>query len=69
MYNIKNDNIQYLIPLYINNSIIDEPELVLVVAKLNGFFEVMTILVPDDAYDNARLLSMQGNSWLKPKER
>lgn len=69
MYNIKNDNIQYLIPLYINNSIIDEPELVLVVANLNGFFEVMTILVPDDAYDNARLLSMQGNSWLKPKER
>lgn len=69
MYNIQNDSIQYFIPLYIHNSIIDEPELVLVVAEINGFYEVMTILIPDDAYDNARLLSMNESSWLKTKKR
>ena len=65
MYNCQQDVIQYLVPMYINNDISQGPELVIVAGLVNEFYEVMTILNPDDAYDNARILSVPDSSWLK----
>ncbi len=67
MYNTSEDCIQFLMPLHIERSIEEPPELVLVVAQIEGFFTVMTILNPDDAYDNARVIAKPGNSWLQPE--
>ena len=65
MYNLKMHKIQYLMPLYLNKSIEDSPELVIVVGESNGFYIVYTILTTDDAYDNARLLCRPDSTWLK----
>lgn len=65
MYNIKFDCIQYMIPLRLERSIQEVPELVIIISKENGFYSIMTILDIDDAYDDARVLGMLKNSWLK----
>lgn len=65
MYNLKYDSIQYLIPFYLNKSIDESPDLVIVVGRNNGFYCVCTILTTDIAYDNARLLCRLDGSWLK----
>ena len=67
MYNLKLHRIQYLMPLHLETSIEDSPELVIVVGENNGFYCVYTILTTDDAYDNARLLCRPDSNWLRVK--
>ena len=69
MYNINSDSIQFLIPLHLDNSIEEIPELVLVVSEYQGFYTVKTILRLSDAYDNARIISRPGNSWLQLEDK
>lgn len=65
MYNIKENTIQYLMPLHLDKSLDETPELVVVIGKYNGFYNIYTILTTDDAYDNARLLCRPDHSWLR----
>ena len=65
MYNLKMNKIQYLMPLHLETSIEELPELVIVVGDHNGFYCVYTILTTDDAYDNARLLCRSDSNWLR----
>lgn len=67
MYNSSEDKLQFLIPLHIEKSIEEAPELVLVVFKVDGFYTVGTILNTGEAYDNARVIAKPGNTWLQPE--
>lgn len=64
MYNLKTNKIQYLMPLHLDRSIDEAPELTIVIGERNEFWCVYTILNTDDAYDNARLLCRPDNTWL-----
>ena len=64
MYNLKASEMQFLMPLYLDKSIDDTPELVLVVGKSNGFYKAYTVLDLDSAYLNARLISPLESNWL-----
>lgn len=65
MFNIKENKIQYLMPLHLDKSLDEPPELVVVIGEYNGFYNIYTILTIDDAYDNARLLCRPDQSWLR----
>lgn len=65
MYNLKFNCIQYLVPIHLNNTIEEGPEVALVVGEGNGFYHMYTILDLDTAYDNARLLCRPDSNWLK----
>lgn len=65
MYNIKEDCLQFLMPLYLDNSVNDAPELAMVVGEQGGFYKVFTILDLETAYSNARLISPPNNLWLQ----
>lgn len=66
MYNLQQDRIQYLMPLYLDNPIDDVPELVLVVGKNPKYniCSIMTIISREDAYMNARLIARPDATWL-----
>ena len=66
MYNLQQDRIQYLMPLYLDNPIDDVPELVLVVGKNSRYniCSIMTIISREDAYMNARLIARPDATWL-----
>lgn len=65
MYNLKDNKIQYLLPLHLDRSIDEPPELAIVVGENNGFYSVYTILKTEDAYSNARLLCRPDSAWLR----
>lgn len=67
MYNPKMDILQFLLPLYMDNSIDDIPELALVVGEYNGFYIICTALDLDSAYTDARLISPPDNNWLSKR--
>lgn len=64
MYNIKSHKIQYLIPVHLDKSIEEAPEIVLIAGKTNELYCVMTLLSTEDAYNNARLMCKPSTSWL-----
>lgn len=65
MYNTRLDIIQFIVPLHIEKSIKDVPDLALILGKgSGGLFEIMTILSPDVAYDMARVISKPPESWV-----
>ncbi len=69
-YDFSRKQIQFLIPLYLDNTLDTSPELTLVVGKqLNGIWSIYTVLYSDDAYDDARLISRASDSWLNMKKR
>lgn len=56
--------IYWLMPLHINNEFTDDPELVLVVSKLNDFYEIKTVLPYDDCMkDRIMALSLYEKLW------
>lgn len=67
MYNPKMDMLQFLVPIYMDNSIDDTPELALVIGEYNGFYTICTALDLDSAYTDARLISPPDNNWLSKK--
>lgn len=64
MYNFKRGNIQYLLPVYMDNSLEDTPEVVAIVGKDKGIYTVKTLIGLDEAYINARMISKPDNNWL-----
>lgn len=69
-YDFSRRAIQFLIPLYLDNSPEDAPELTVVVGKqTNGMWSIFTVLYSDDAYDDARLICRANDSWLNMKKR
>lgn len=68
MYNIKQDCIQFLMPLHIEKSIEEVPELAAVVGIVGDYYSIMTVLDIEDAYFNARLIAKPGSSWLRVGE-
>jgi len=66
IYNCTDDEMSYLIPLHFNTSMCDEPELVAIAAHgKDGFYEIVTVISVEDAYDCARPLARLDNCWIK----
>lgn len=63
-YDIASKSIQFIVPLYLDSTYGQRPELTLVVAKRDGIWKVFTVLSVEDAYDNARLVSNPSNMWM-----
>lgn len=64
-YDFSRHKIQFLIPLHLDSTITDKPELVIVISNINGIWNVNTVLETDSAYDDARLICKPSNSWLR----
>lgn len=62
-YNIKNNTIQYLLPLFLH-SFSDKPDLAMIVGKGEHFYEVRTVLALSSAYANAACLVSPPSAWL-----
>lgn len=64
IYSTKTGRISWLMPLYINTELMEEPELVLVIRESDDFYEVKTILPYDDEIkDRITCLSLYGKIW------
>lgn len=63
-YDFCRRKIQFLVPMYFDNDFNTSPELVLVVDKHNGMWNIYTVLYIDDAYDTARLITNPRGTWL-----
>lgn len=69
-YDFSRKKIQFLIPLYLDNTPDTSPELTIVVGKqAKNMWSIFTVLYSDDAYDDARLISRASDSWLNMKKR
>lgn len=66
-YDFTRKEIQFLIPLYLDNSYDEAPELTIIVGEQeNGIWSIFTVLYTEDAYDDARLTSGVRGTWLDP---
>lgn len=63
-YNIKQDEVQYLLPLFIG-SLSEKPSLAMIVGKGEHYYEVRTVLPLNLAYANAACLASPPSTWLK----
>lgn len=70
MYRPKDDNIQLLMPIYLDLEFCAKPDfaLVLEVKKANRVYVPHTILELDDVYKDARLVMKPDASWLNPEK-
>ena len=66
MYRPQKDCIQMLMPIYLSGSYRDAPDFALVLTPDNGIYIPETILPIDGAYQNARLIAMPDEAWLRP---
>lgn len=66
MYRPQRDGIQLLMPIYLNGSYKQAPDFALVLTPENGIYLPETILPIEGAYQNARLIAMPDEAWLKP---
>lgn len=64
-YNVKSNEIQHLLPLYVTGSFSDAPDLAMVIGKGAYYYEVRTVLPLDKAYANATCLAAPPSPWLK----
>ena len=67
MYNIEEEKIQFLVPFYITFENFTSPaDAAIILSKYKNRYRVMTIIPLEDAYFNARILSIpEGSIWLK----
>ena len=63
-YDFSRHNVQFLLPLYLDNSLDKTAELAIVVGRYNEMWKIYTVLLINDAYDDARLLSNPKNTWI-----
>lgn len=66
MYRPQKDGIQLLMPIYLKGSYRQAPDFALVLTPENGIYLPETILPIEGAYQNARLIAMPDEAWLKP---
>lgn len=64
MYNPNYDEIEFLIPFYLDNHYGQRPELAIIVSKKQSFWRVFTVIKTEYAYFNARLLCNPNSSML-----
>lgn len=64
MYSIARDCIQYMFPFHVANDMSEAPELVIIVGKHDGFYDVMTIIPLVEAFINQKTLSPYSDSWI-----
>ena len=64
MYNFASDSIQFLVPVFLDKSMGSKPEIAAVIGYYKGYWCVNTIIQIEKAYDNARLISSPGATWL-----
>lgn len=62
MYNPKLNELEFLIPFYLDNHYGQKPELTIIVSKKQSFWKVFTIIKNEYAYFNARLLCNPNDS-------
>ena len=55
-------------PIYLNGSYKQAPDFALVLTPENGIYVPETILPIEGAYQNARLIAMPDEAWLKPEK-
>ena len=63
-YDLVNRDIQFLIPLYLDTTFGQRPELAIVVSKNRGIWKIFTVLNLSDAYMDARLVCNPCNTWM-----
>jgi len=66
-YNINENKIQYLLPLY-TGSLLEKPDLAMVISKGKFYYEVRTVLSLSAAYANAACLASPPSAWLSVSE-
>ena len=66
MYRPQQACIQMLMPIYLSGSYREAPDFALVLTPDNGIYIPETILPIDGAYQNARLIAMPDEAWLRP---
>ena len=54
-------------PIYLNGRYKQAPEFALVLTAEDGIYRPETILPIEGAYQNARLIAMPDEAWLKPE--
>lgn len=67
MYRPQKDGIQLLMPIYLSGSYKQAPDFALVLTPQDGIYLPETILPIEGAYQNARLIAMPDEAWLKPE--
>lgn len=67
MYNVSRDEIQFMLPLYLDRRYAEIPEVALIVSKdsRTGLYVVNTMISIDAAYVNSRTLSASTANWLE----
>ena len=66
MYRPQTNRIQLLMPIYLSGSFRKAPDFALVLTPDNGIYVPETILSIEMAYQDARLITMPDESWLRP---
>ena len=64
MYNIKMDEVEFLIPFHLDTHYGERPELAIIITNKRGLWKIFTVLKAEDAYDNARLVFNPNNTWM-----
>ena len=67
MYRPQKNGIQLLMPIYLSGSYKQAPDFALVLTPEDGIYLPETILPIEGAYQNARLIAMPDEAWLKPE--
>lgn len=67
MYRPQKNCIQLLMPIYLSGSYKQTPDFALVLTPENGLYIPETILPIEGAYQNARLIAMPDEAWLRPE--
>ena len=63
-YSGKDGQVSWMLPLHIKYDFTKEPELVLVIRKVDDYYEVKTILPYDDALkDRITAMELYGKLW------
>lgn len=63
-YDFNRHKIQFLIPLHLETSLDEKPELLIVVGEESGVWTPYTVLSPEDAYDSARVIKLPPDKWI-----
>lgn len=63
MYNLTTQEIEFLIPLHLDTTYGQKPELCIIIARKNNLWKIFTIISADLAYCNARLIAKVNKVW------
>lgn len=64
VYSTKQSGVSWYLPLHIHKSLSEAPELVMIIKKVDAFYQVKTILPYDDNIkDRITVMALYGNSW------